>query len=233
MKFNSFVFKYKVLMDICFNKPNAYLEVISGCMMSGKSTELLRKIRRAEAAQYTTIVIGSAMDSRSNGKLKTHDKHSRPCISVTKLMDLTHPDHTHFSDLCCANTVAIDEGQLFDDLVDFVYYLLQHNKYIYVAGLVADKYGYPFENMLTLVPLSDQFYKLSAICVVCGNDAYHTRQTIADEGRQVTIGGADKYEAVCRQHWTPPPIGSLAPPYTEDEYNEYILEPTPLLLNHD
>ncbi|XP_042622932.1 thymidine kinase, cytosolic-like [Cyprinus carpio] len=147
-----------------------------GPMFSGKSTELMRRVRRFQVAQYSCLLIKYAKDTRySQMGMATHDMS----------MDLQ------------ACVIGIDEGQFFPDTVEFCEEMANMGKTIVVAALDGTFQRKPFGNILNLVPLAESVVKLNAVCMQCFKEAAYTKRLGAEQEVEV-IGGADKYHAVCR-----------------------------------
>ena len=175
-----------------------WIEVICGSMFSGKTEELIRRIRRAQIAKMDTIIFKPKIDDRyspehivSHNQMKLNSK-----IVETSDEILTQSQK--------AEVVAIDEAQFFDeDIVEICKILAKQKKRVIVAGLDTDYRGDPFGPMPNLICEADYVDKLRAICVKCGNPATYTQRTSKDSER-VVIGETDIYEARCRNCYEPP-----------------------------
>jgi len=175
-----------------------WIEVICGSMFSGKTEELMRRIRRAQIAKMDTIIFKPKIDDRyspehivSHNQMKLNSK-----IVETSDEILTQSQK--------AEVVAIDEAQFFDDdIVEICKILAKQKKRVIVAGLDTDYRGEPFGPMPLLMCEADYLNKLRAICVKCGNPATYTQRTSKDSQR-VVIGETDIYEARCRNCYEPP-----------------------------
>ncbi len=175
-----------------------WIEVICGSMFSGKTEELIRRIRRAQIAKMDTIIFKPKVDDRyspehivSHNQMKLNSK-----IVETSDEILTQSQK--------AEVVAIDEAQFFDeDIVEICKILAKQKKRVIVAGLDTDYRGEPFGPMPNLICEADYVDKLRAICVKCGNPATYTQRTSKDSER-VVIGETDIYEARCRNCYEPP-----------------------------
>ena len=179
------------------------LEVICGSMYSGKTEELMRRIRRALIAGQKVQVFKSHRDIRySDDEIQSHTgltiKAIRvPSSSSTELQRMIDD---------AADVIAIDEIQFFDeDVVSVCENLAIAGKRVIVAGLTLDFRGEPFRGpMLALLAKADKLDKLTAICVVCGEAATHTQRLVNERPAKwdepiIVIGGPDIYRAVCRQ----------------------------------
>ena len=169
-----------------------WIEVICGSMFSGKTEELLRRIRRAQIDKMHTIVFKSRVDSRfDKNRIVSHNKLTMKCTIITKASDI-------FSLSKKADVIAIDEAQFFDDsLIDVSKKLADIGKRIIIAGLDKDYLGKPFGPMPKIMCEADYLDKLLAICIICGDPASYSHRKHSENG-QVVIGAKDKYEARCR-----------------------------------
>ncbi|CAN9509920.1 unnamed protein product [Ophioblennius macclurei] len=168
------------------------IQVIFGPMFSGKSTELMRRVRRFQVAQYNCLVVKYAKDTRySDSGMATHDKFTMEAVSASCLADV-RPLALKVS------VIGIDEGQFFPDTVEFCEEMANLGKTIIVAALDGTFQRKPFGNILGLVPLAESVVKLHAVCMQCYKEAAYTKRLGAEKEVEV-IGGADKYQAVCRR----------------------------------
>lgn len=167
------------------------IQVILGPMFSGKSTELMRRIRRYQIADQDCLVIKYAKDTRySKEFVSTHDHQTIPAIKATKLLSIKTVGQ--FS------VIGVDEGQFFDDIVEFCEAMANCGKIVVVAALDGTFERKPFGSILNLIPLSESVVKLSAVCNTCFREAAFTKR-ISEETEVEVIGGCDKYLAVCRR----------------------------------
>ncbi len=175
-----------------------WIEVICGSMFSGKTEELIRRLRRAEIAKMTMVVIKPKIDSRfSKNHIVSHNQLKLEAQIVES------PDHI-FNLADNTSIVAIDEAQFFNDsIINTCKSLAKSGKRVIVAGLDTDYRGLPFGPMPGLMCEADYLDKLRAICVKCGNPATYTQRTTSDS-EQVVIGELDKYEARCRDCYIKP-----------------------------
>jgi thymidine kinase len=176
-----------------------WIEVICGPMFSGKSEELIRRIRRAEIAQQRIQLFKPQIDNRySENEIVTHDQQrlpSKPVPSSNAILEAMQ-DKTA--------VVGIDEAQFFDDDITIVCNKLANlGKRVIVAGLDMDYRGRPFEPIPRLMAIAEYVTKQLAICVRCGNPANHTQRLIEDKNR-IVVGSQGTYEARCRQCFEPP-----------------------------
>ncbi|XP_036391492.1 thymidine kinase, cytosolic [Megalops cyprinoides] len=172
-------------------KTRGQIQVIFGPMFSGKSTELMRRVRRFQIAQYNCLVIKYAKDTRySDTGMATHDKYTMEAVSANRLRDV----HKLALD---ASVIGIDEGQFFPDTVEFCEEMANRGKTVIVAALDGTFQRKAFGNILSLVPLAESVVKLNAVCMQCYKEAAYTKR-LGEETEVEVIGGADKYQAVCR-----------------------------------
>ncbi|XP_074485097.1 thymidine kinase, cytosolic [Sebastes fasciatus] len=168
------------------------IQVIFGPMFSGKSTELMRRVRRFQIAQYKCLVIKYAKDTRySDTGVATHDKYTMEAVPANCLKDI----RPLALEAC---VIGIDEGQFFPDTVEFCEEMANLGKTIIVAALDGTFQRKAFGNILNLVPLAESVVKLHAVCMQCYKEAAYTKRIGAEKEVEV-IGGADKYQAVCRR----------------------------------
>lgn len=175
-----------------------WIEVIAGCMFSGKTEELIRRLRRAKIAKQRVKIFKPKIDIRySTEEIVSHSEQSLPSEMVEDAQEIL----TKSLD---ADVIGIDEAQFFaNDLVDVCNKLADSGKRVIVAGLDQDYKGEPFEPIPQLLAAAEYITKTLAICVVCGNPADRTQRKIASDER-VLVGSTDSYEARCRKcHYIP------------------------------
>ncbi len=180
------------------NGEAGWIEVIVGSMFSGKSEELIRRLRRAQIARQKVQVFKPIIDDRySIEQIASHSgmTHvSKPVMTALEMMAQMEND---------TQIVGIDEGQFFDmAIVEAVNELANGGKRVIIAGLDQDYLGRPFEPMPQLLSIAEFITKTHAICVKCGNTANYSQRTVASDSR-VEVGASDKYEARCRQCFVP------------------------------
>ena len=175
-----------------------WIEVICGPMFSGKSEELIKRIRRAQIARRRVQIFKHGFDARYDATdIVSHSQQKLPGVAVTVVTDIL--------DMVDARTelVAIDEGQFFSkDLVDVANRLANLGKRVVVAGLDLDYKGLPFGPMPELMCAAEYVTKQLAICMVCGDPANFTQRLTAATD-QILVGASETYEARCRQHFEP------------------------------
>ncbi len=171
---------------------NGRIEVICGSMFSGKTEELIRRLKRAKIARKKIIVFKHSIDTRYHARdIVSHNKTGMESIPVTQAQDILR----HVSD---HEVIGVDEAQFFDaDIIDILNQLANQGKRIIVAGLEKDYQANPFGSLPVLMAIAEQVTKLRAICVVCGENAsFSYRKT--KENTQLLVGEADHYEPRCR-----------------------------------
>ncbi|MDY3847878.1 MAG: thymidine kinase [Prevotella sp.] len=169
------------------------IEVVCGSMFSGKTEELIRRLRRAEFAHQKVEIFKPSIDTRySDEEVVSHDSNSimsTPIDSSAQILLLA-------SDI---DVVGIDEAQFFDDgLVDVCNQLANRGTRVIVAGLDMDFRGVPFGPMPALCAIADDVQKVHAICVRCGSLAYVSHRKVAGDKR-VLLGETQEYEPLCRE----------------------------------
>ena len=176
-----------------------WIEVICGSMFSGKSEELIRRLRRAQIAKQRVQIFKARLDSRfSDDHIVSHSEMKIKSQLVTRAADILELLDTR------TQVVGIDEGQFFDlELVSVCNKLADMGKRVIVAGLDQDYRGRPFDPMPQLLAISEYITKTLAICVLCGAPANRTQRTVESADR-VLVGATDSYEARCRLCYEPP-----------------------------
>jgi len=181
------------------------LEVVCGSMFSGKTEELMRRLRRAEYAKQKVLTIKHHIDQRYN-KVPTcivsHEGKERFAflvnegnVGIQRILELANEE---------VDIVGIDEIQFFSpSMIDIINKLVDKGKRVVAAGLDLDFRGVPFPIMSTLLSIADEALKLKAICVKCGKEAYHTQRIIDGKPAQyhdavILVGASEFYEARCR-----------------------------------
>ena len=168
------------------------IEVICGSMFSGKTEELIRRLKRAQFAKQKVEIYKPCIDVRySEDQVVSHDSHSIPSTPIDSpaSMLLLSSD---------VEVVGIDEAQFFDDtLVDIVQTLANRGIRVIIAGLDTDFMGKPFGPMPALMAVAEDIQKVHAICVKCGSPANHSHRLSKNE-QLVVLGEKDEYEPLCR-----------------------------------
>ena len=168
------------------------IEVICGSMFSGKTEELIRRMKRAQFAKQTVEIFKPCIDVRySEDKVVSHDSHSihsTPIESPAQMLELSND----------VEVVGIDEAQFFDDsLIEVVQTLANRGIRVIIAGLDTDFLGKPFGPMPSLMAVAEDIQKVHAICVKCGSPANHSHR-LSSSDQLVVLGEKDIYEPLCR-----------------------------------
>ncbi|MGH2575004.1 MAG: thymidine kinase [Ignavibacteria bacterium] len=183
-----------------FNKYKSpgQIEVICGSMFSGKTEELIRRLRRAQIANQNVAIFKPKIDNRySDNEIVSHSFQRIPSTVVDSAQEIIL-----FS--ADADVIGVDEAQFFDvKLVDICQKLADKGKRVIVAGLDTDYRGIPFEPIPQLLAVAEYITKTLAVCMKCGAPANKTQRITKDSGR-VVLGAEDVYEARCRDCFEPP-----------------------------
>ncbi len=185
---------------------HGFIEVICGSMFSGKTEELMRRIRRAQIARQRIQVFKPVIDNRySVDHVQSHDSNRIPSTPVATTKEILErvEDSTRI--------VGVDEAQFFDEsIVDVCQKLANRGIRVIVAGLDMDFRGEPFGPMPKLLAIAEDVTKLQAVCVQCGSPASRSQRIAGEMGKtatQVAVGAKDQYEARCR-HCHEPNLGA-------------------------
>ena len=198
-------------MDVPYRSPaHGWIEVITGSMFSGKSEELIRRLRRAQIARQKVQIFKPSFDNRfAHAEIVSHSEMRIQGVNVgnsAELLRLIDED---------TEVVGIDEAQFFDkDLPAACTKLAESFKRVVVAGLDTDYLGNPFEPMPVMMAIAEYVTKTHAICMVCGNPASHTQRLVASEERML-LGATGTYEARCRRCFDPALATAPAKPATK------------------
>ncbi|MBP9681724.1 MAG: thymidine kinase [Bacteriovorax sp.] len=172
------------------------IEVVCGPMFSGKTEELIRRVKRAQIARQKVQIFKPAIDTRYHEtEVVSHSSLSMEATPVNSSVEILQKvfDSTR--------VVAIDEVQFFDDNITIVVEkLARRGIRVIVAGLDQDFMGRPFGPMASLLAIADNVNKIHAICTVCGASATKTFRKNPEESGQILVGETDLYEARCRAH---------------------------------
>ena len=185
-------------MDNALRGNIGWIEVICGSMFSGKSEELIRRLRRAQIARQRVQIFKPRIDARySENHIVSHSEQKIASQVVSTSQDIM--DNLDIR----TEVIGIDEAQFFDkDIVTVCNRLADMGKRVIVAGLDQDYLGRPFDPMPQLLAIAEYITKTLAICMRCGNPANRTQRLIESEER-VVVGAADIYEARCRRCFEP------------------------------
>lgn len=174
------------------------LEVICGCMFSGKTEELIKLAKRAQFAHKKIQIFKPYLDNRYKlDFIVSHSNFKLPCEIVEESSDIRK--------LLKADTkfVAIDEVQFFDqDVVKLASELADEGRHVVCAGLDTDWQGQPFHPMPLLLTSADVIRKQYAVCTKCGSPATRTQRTVPSE-ENILVGSGEVYQARCRMHFAP------------------------------
>ena len=169
------------------------IEVVCGSMFSGKTEELIRRLKRAKFAKQKVEIFKPSIDTRySDEEVVSHDRHSIPSTPIDSSASIL---------LLSSDTdvVGIDEAQFFDEgLIDVCNELANRGVRIIVAGLDMDFKGKPFGPIPALCAIADEVTKVHAICVKCGALAYVSHRLVSED-RRVLLGEQSEYEPLCRE----------------------------------
>lgn len=170
-----------------------WIEVIAGPMFSGKTEELIRRIKRAQIAQQPVVLFKSSLDKRySEEAVVSHDQNNIQSTDVDKAMDT-------FQHIGQSRVIGFDEAQFFDDkLTDVARQLALDNYRVIIAGLDMDFEGKPFTPMPELLAVAEYITKVHAICVQCRNLATHSFRK-AQSADKIVVGSDEAYEPRCRK----------------------------------
>ncbi len=175
-----------------------WIEVVCGCMFSGKTEELIRRLRRAQIAKQKVVIFKPKIDIRYSPEHIV--SHSEQSLNATVIEDADEILKLAGD----AQVVGIDEGQFFKlNIVKVCNQLADQGKRVIVAGLDQDYKGNPFDPMPQLLAIAEYITKTLAICVVCGNPADKTQRK-NEQHERVVVGAKDLYEARCRYCHKPP-----------------------------
>ena len=173
-------------------KKTGCIEVICGSMFSGKTEELIRRLKRAQFANQKIAIFKPAVDIRySDMDVVSHDLHSIPCTPIKKAEQMLEVDED-------VQVIGIDEAQFFDETLSTVAQTLANRGVrVIVAGLDTDFLGKPFGPIPSLMAVAEDVQKVHAICVKCGNLANHSHR-LSRSKKLVVLGEKDIYEPLCR-----------------------------------
>jgi thymidine kinase len=177
------------------------LEVITGPMFSGKSEELIRRLKRARIARQRVACFKPDIDLRYHRtSIASHSSQTHEAVTVATVERLREALYPELDEV---DVVGIDEVQFFDvDILQLALELITLGKRVLLAGLDTTFTGEPFGPVPNLMAIADTVTKLSAVCMVCGQAAIHT-QRLGQSQELVVVGAAGMYEARCRAHFQP------------------------------
>ena len=174
-------------------KKSGCIEVICGSMFSGKTEELIRRLKRAQFAKQKIATFKPTIDKRySDLDVVSHDSHSISCTPIKSPSRMLQIEED-------VQVVGIDEAQFFDDsIIDVCQQLAARGVRVIIAGLDTDYLGKPFGPMPGLMAIAEDVQKVHAICVRCGSLANHSHRLSASK-KLVVLGEKDTYEPLCRE----------------------------------
>lgn len=186
------------MSEFSYFQTRGWIEVVVGSMFSGKTEELIRRVRRAEFAKLKVQVFKPVIDNRYKEKeVTSHNMNTVDAVPLNNIDEIW--DHLNSK----TRVVGIDEGQFFDSkIVQVVQDLADRGLRVIIAGLDTDWKGQPFEPMPTLMAIAENVTKQHAVCMVCGAPASRTQKTSGGDS-QIEVGAAESYEARCREHFVP------------------------------
>jgi thymidine kinase len=175
------------------------LEVVCGSMFSGKSEELIRRVKRSQLAKRNVIVFKHSLDDRTTTEYVVSHNGNRfeaiPIENPSTILAVAEKD---------IDVVGVDEIQFFrQEIIEVICTLVDAGKRVIVAGLDLDFRGVPFGPMPTLMAIADNVTKLKAICMICGAEAHFTQRLVNGKPAQfddptILVGAQEKYQARCR-----------------------------------
>ncbi|MFO0571291.1 MAG: thymidine kinase [Polyangiaceae bacterium] len=178
-------------------RDTGWIEVITGCMFSGKTEELIRRLNRARYAKQTVCIFKPRIDSRyAPDSVVSHSKQELTAVAIDDAHEII--EHSQKADV-----IGIDEAQFFGaPVVSVAERLANEGKRVIVAGLDQDYLGRPFEPMPQLMAVAEYVTKNLAICMRCGNPADRSQRLVRRDAT-VVVGGTEAYEARCRRCFDP------------------------------
>ncbi|MGC9070196.1 MAG: thymidine kinase [Elusimicrobiales bacterium] len=179
-------------------KSRGSIEVICGSMFSGKTQELIRRLKLAMIAKQKVQIFNSYLDTRyAKEHIVSHDRIMLKAIPVKTALEILKKVEED------TQVVGIDEAHFFDEsIVSVADKLANKGKRVIIAGLDMDWKGRPFMQVARLMAIAEYVTKNLAICVVCGNPAHYS-QKISNSAERIEVGSGDKYEARCRKCFNP------------------------------
>jgi thymidine kinase len=182
------------------DRSSGWLEVVCGSMFSGKTEELLRRIKRARLARQTVLLFKPRIDSRYDAvRVVSHEGLNADAVPVATSAELL----LRAAAVPSVTVIGVDEVQFFDDaIVDATQTLATHGKRVIVAGLDQDSRGQPFGPVPALLAVAEYVTKLHAVCARCGAPGTRSQRLVAAEG-QLFVGGFADYESRCRPCFVP------------------------------
>lgn len=185
------------MMPHAYPQGSGWIEVVAGCMFSGKTEELIRRLNRARIARQRVVVFKPKIDVRYGvDEVVSHSSDRVECIPVGDASDIIRL-------VGDAQVVGVDEAQFFEEnLIPVVEQLAEDGVRVIIAGLDLDYRGVPFGPMPKLLAVAEYITKALAVCTVCGAPANRSQRLVHRDSR-VLLGASETYEARCRRHWDP------------------------------
>ncbi|MGL4629274.1 thymidine kinase [Cetobacterium sp.] len=190
-------------MHLLLTEGMGWIEVVTGSMFSGKSEELIRRMRRSKYANQKMVVFKHASDDRyDDTKVASHSQVFIEAVPASTVAEMREIIETQYKDV---RVVGIDEVQFFgEEVAEFCEELADSGKRVVVAGLDQDFRGEPFKPMDRLMAKAEYVDKFNAICACCGNPASRTQRLVNGEPAYeddpiVLVGASESYEARCRR----------------------------------
>lgn len=173
------------------------IEVILGCMFSGKSTELLRRLRRWKAVGFNVLTINHTLDVRTGDSVKTHDNVSSDALKLSALLSIIDTDIFKTNQI-----IGIDEAHFFEDLLEFVLVAEKAGKTLIISGLDGDYRREPIGDILKIIPLCDEVVKLHALDMIDrdGSPGIFSKRIVSGDA-QILVGAQESYKAVSRKNY--------------------------------
>ena len=179
-------------------KMSGSIDIIMGCMFSGKSTELIRLANRYKVLEMNVLIVNHCLDKRyHDSAIATHSDIKMDCLSIQNLNEINEKYQTRYNE---SEVLIIEEAQFFEGLYDFVLNACEKdNKHVLVVGLDGDSNRNEFGEILKLIPVCDSVKKLYGLCVRCkdGTKACFTKRLV--ENKDQIFIGTSEFEAVCRR----------------------------------
>jgi len=196
------------------------LELIVGPMFSGKSEELIRRLKRARIAKQRVACFKPDIDLRYHRtSIASHSSQTHEAVTIASVERLREALAPQLAEI---EVIGIDEAQFLDDsIIPLAVELIHLGKRVLIAGLDTTFTAEPFGPIPNLMAISDEVTKLSAVCMVCGAPAVHT-QRLGQSQELVVVGAAGLYEARCRTHFSP---------WVDEHHSEQLELPTPVAQN--
>ena len=176
------------------------IDIIMGCMFSGKSTEIIRIINRYKALEKKILIINHKSDNRyKENSIATHSNMFINCISLSDLNEITNSKEYNYNE---CEVIVIEEAQFFNGLYNFALNAADNdNKIVVIAGLDGDSNREEFGDIIKLIPKCDSVTKLHALCLTCkdGTLASFTKRIVEDKSK--ILVGVNEFIPVCRYHY--------------------------------